>query len=167
MQLLLVQVNPDIIFFAAEDDPHGGHGLASKLIAHSLETLGKFGKLTGVTLWGYRGACNEWSLDDPDQLTFVSFDEENMQQKIAAIKEHKSQLDPLFPGDDGREFYERAHARNKAMASEYFTIIDVKAEGNKVRPEEETLTSLTKIKAMPYLEVFKRFKVKEFIHHYK
>lgn len=170
IQVLLVKVNPGIIFFAAEDDPHGAHGLASKLIAHSLEHLGKYGKLTGVTLWGYRGAWNEWSLDDPDNLTFISFDEANIQQKITAIKEHKSQLNPLFPGDDQREFYEHAQARNKAMASEYYTLIDVNSElshETKANPEKETLTSLTQIKAMPYLEVFKRFTVKDFIQNYK
>lgn len=170
MQVLLLKVNPDIIFFAAEDDPHGAHGLASKLMAHSLEHLGKYSKLTGVALWGYRGAWNEWSLDDPDYLTFISFDDANMKQKITAIKEHKSQLNPLFPGDDQREFYERAKARNKAIASEYYTLIDVNAEltgEKKETSKEETLTSLTKIRAMPYLEVFKRFNVKDFIKNYK
>jgi len=170
MQVLLVRINPDIIFFAAEDDPHGAHGLAVKLLAHSLEHLGKYGKLKGITLWGYRGAWNEWPLDDPDHLTFISFDEENMEQKIAAIKEHKSQLNPLFPGEDNREFYERAQARNKAMASEYYTLIDVNSgiiDANKKGTEKGNLNSLTKIKAMPYLEVFKRFKVKDFITHYK
>tara|TARA_R110002095_G_scaffold128771_2_gene111538 strand:- start:1137 stop:3191 length:2055 start_codon:yes stop_codon:yes gene_type:complete len=166
MQVLLVKINPDMIFFAAEDDPHGAHSLASKLIAHSLETLGKYGKLTGVSLWGYRGAWNEWSLDDPDQLTFVSFDESSMKQKIMAIKEHESQLNPLFPGDDSREFYERAKARNRAMASEYYTLIDVTANTPKEN-ETATLNSLSQPKAMPYLEAFKRFKVKDFIHHYR
>lgn len=170
MKVLLVTLNPDLIFFAAEDDPHGAHGLASKLLAHSLETLGKYGKLTGVSLWGYRGAWNEWPLDDPDPLTFISFDERAMEHKIAAIKEHKSQLNPLFPGEDNREFYERAQARNKAMATEYYTLLDVSYTPTQDKQKvliNETLTSLTQPKAMPYLEVFKRFRTRDFIQQYK
>ncbi len=105
MEALLVEINPDIIFFAAEDDPHGAHGLASKLVAQSLENLHKHGTLKGVDFMGYRGAWNEWNLDEPDTLTFISFNQTDMTQKIKAIKAHASQLNPLFPGHDTREFY--------------------------------------------------------------
>lgn len=154
MQALLVDVDPDVIFFAAEDDPHGAHGLASKLVAQSLASLGKHGKLTGVSVMGYRGAWNEWNLDEPEFLTFVTFDEEEMAQKVVAIKEHKSQLDPLFPGHDTREFYERAQARNRDVATEYFTLVGSGAGADAIQQA-------------PYMEVFKRFTTEEFIKSYR
>ncbi len=36
-----------------------------------------------------------------------------MQLKIKAIRAHKSQLDPLFPGLDPRPFWKRAKDRNR------------------------------------------------------
>lgn len=44
--------SPKHIFFAAENDPHGAHGLAAELLAKALEKLPEI----DVTLWGYRGA---------------------------------------------------------------------------------------------------------------
>ena len=154
MEALLVELNPDVIFFAAEDDPHGAHGLASKLVAQSLDALGKHGTLTGVDVMGYRGAWNEWSLGNPQDLTFVGFGETEMEQKIEAIKAHESQLDPLFPGHDTREFFERAAARNQAVAQEYKILVAGQGGSNLAE-------------GMQYMEVFKRFTAQEFIKGYR
>ncbi len=155
METLLVDVNPDVIFFAAEDDPHGAHGLASKLVAKSLESLEKHGTLTGVEVMGYRGAWNEWNLESPENLTFVGFDESEMARKIEAIKAHESQLNPLFPGHDTREFFERAVARNREVAQEYNMLV----AGQGVHKELGNKSD--------YMEVFKRFAAKEFIKGYR
>jgi hypothetical protein len=44
------------------------------------------------------------------------FDKAQMEKKIGLILDHISQLDPLFPGDQTQEFWERARDRNRENA---------------------------------------------------
>ena len=48
-----------------------------------------------------------------EDLIIVPFDAAAVRKKIKAIKCHRSQIKPLFPSFDRREFYERARDRNR------------------------------------------------------
>ncbi len=111
---LLMQVKPAAIFYSAEADPHGAHGLCTEIISRALDGFLSF---WNVTFWGYRGAYEEWKLHKPEDLVIVPFGQKEMDDKIKAIKCHKSQLNPVFPSFDCREFYERARDRNAETGS--------------------------------------------------
>ncbi|MFA5103862.1 MAG: PIG-L family deacetylase [Candidatus Margulisiibacteriota bacterium] len=107
---LILNIRPQHVFYSAEADPHGAHGLCAKIMALAFEKLPQFWI---AAFWGYRGAYEEWSLHKPDGLVIVPFDKKLMAQKIKCIKAHVSQLDPIFPSFDHRKFYERAQDRNR------------------------------------------------------
>ncbi len=107
----LNNLQPDYIFYSAENDPHGAHGLSAKAIKESVKDE-EWAKQS--LFWGYRGAYNEWPLyREPEKLVILPYDDETWQLKEEAIKAHTSQLNPLFPSFDSREFFERAHDRNR------------------------------------------------------
>ena len=69
-------------------------------------------------VWLYRGAWNEWKVYDIDMAVPLSPDQ--VLRKRRAIFKHQSQKDgAVFPGDDIREFWQRAEERNKATADLY------------------------------------------------
>jgi glucosamine-6-phosphate deaminase len=108
---IILSVRPQHIFYSAEADPHGAHGLCAKIVAQAFEKLPQF---WSSSFWGYRGAYEEWPLYRPEGLVVVPFDKKLMDLKIKCIKSHVSQLDPVFPSYDHREFWERARDRNRA-----------------------------------------------------
>ncbi|MBD3271584.1 MAG: hypothetical protein GF384_03485 [Elusimicrobia bacterium] len=110
---ILERTRPDHIFFSAEQDPHGTHGIGTEIIRQSLITSHLLTR-KAIVLWGYRGAHQEWPLINPDDLVIYTFTEEYMNIKIDCIKAHASQRIPLFPGVDRRAFWERARDRNRA-----------------------------------------------------
>ena len=66
-------------------------------------------------IWYYRGAWQEWTIDEADVL--VPLSEEELRLKISAIFKHQSQKDRApFPGVDEREFWQRVEERNRATA---------------------------------------------------
>ena len=69
-------------------------------------------------LWLYRGAWMEWDLGMVDMAVPLSPDELIM--KRHAIYRHLSQKDIMpFPGDDPREFWQRAEERTQNTARLY------------------------------------------------
>ena len=69
-------------------------------------------------VWLYRGAWQEWSIEDIDMA--VPLSPEELLKKRRAIFKHQSQKDrPLFPGHDSREFWQRAEDRNRNTANIY------------------------------------------------
>ena len=69
-------------------------------------------------LWLYRGAWMEWELGMVDMAVPLSPDELIM--KRHAIYRHLSQKDIMpFPGDDPREFWQRAEERTQNTAKLY------------------------------------------------
>jgi glucosamine-6-phosphate deaminase len=143
MSQLLRQIRPDIVFFAAENDPHGAHGLSTELVASAAQ---KDKACHNIEFYGYRGAYAEWPLYQAERLIVVPFDEPLMQEKIVAIKAHLSQLDPLFPSFDPRPFWQRAYDRNKQSGT--------------------LLKKISGSEFPSYAEVFKRYSFKEFINAY-
>lgn len=69
-------------------------------------------------VWLYRGAWQEWDINDIDMAVPISPGE--LLRKRKAIFKHQSQKDTaLFPGHDPREFWMRAEDRNRATAKLY------------------------------------------------
>lgn len=65
----------------------------------------------------YRGAWDEWEFELCDIIVPMSPNE--CDKKKDSILKHQSQKDrPMFPGDDAREFWERAEQRNRGTAEQ-------------------------------------------------
>ncbi|KAL0213201.1 hypothetical protein RCL1_006827 [Eukaryota sp. TZLM3-RCL] len=68
-------------------------------------------KVTRPLLWLYRGAWQEWNVELSD--VFVELSQADLDRKIESIFAHQSQKDrAMFPGNDKREFWQRARDRN-------------------------------------------------------
>jgi glucosamine-6-phosphate deaminase len=99
---------PDIIVVPGESaDPHGTHGKCIEIFRIALNHA----NLGSVELWHYRGGWEEYTVSEADKI--VPFSEDVMKKKIEAIKQHRSQLDPVFGGLDPRPFWKRARDRNR------------------------------------------------------
>jgi glucosamine-6-phosphate deaminase len=110
---LLEEIRPEVIFVAGDlSDPHGTHRMCKEAIDQALT------RLTGEKpeVWLYRGAWQEWEVDEADIFVPLSYDD--LQRKIQAIFRHESQKDTaMFPGAyDDREFWERVQDRNTVTA---------------------------------------------------
>ncbi len=118
---LLRQVEPHQVFAAGDlSDPHGTHRVCLSAIFQALERCKNASDawIKDCWVWLYRGAWQEWDIDDIDMAVPLSPDE--LLRKRRAIFKHQSQKDrPLFPGHDSREFWQRAEERNRATARLY------------------------------------------------
>jgi len=103
-----------IVFVAGDlTDPHGTHRQCYMAIRAAVELYKKANN--SLTIWLYRGAWQEWDIEDVSVLLPLSARE--MQIKIDSIFKHQSQKDrALFPGSDDREFWQRAKDRNMKTA---------------------------------------------------
>ena len=69
-------------------------------------------------VWLYRGAWQEWDIADMEMA--VPIGPKDMIRKRNAIFKHQSQKDAaMFPGNDEREFWQRAEQRNQETATKY------------------------------------------------
>jgi glucosamine-6-phosphate deaminase len=99
---------PDVIMVPGEStDPHGTHGKCIQIFRMALT----HSRLGSVELWYYRGGWEEYRLSEADKI--VPFSEDVMEKKIESIKQHRSQLNPVFGGLDPRPFWKRARDRNR------------------------------------------------------
>jgi len=118
---LLDSVKPHQIYAAGDlSDPHGTHRICLSIIFESLYRLKKLGRewLKDCAIWLYRGAWQEWGVDEIEMAVPLSPDE--VMRKRFAIFKHESQKDrAMFPGSDAREFWQRAEDRNKDTAVRY------------------------------------------------
>lgn len=118
---LLRKVKPHQVFAAGDlSDPHGTHRVCLSAILQALGRCKEAGDawIDDCWLWLYRGAWQEWDIDDIDMA--VPLSPEELLRKRRAIFKHQSQKDrPLFPGHDSREFWERAEQRNRGTAILY------------------------------------------------
>jgi len=114
---LLEQVRPHQIYAAGDlSDPHGTHRVCLAAVIESLRRLRDRDWMATCAVWLYRGAWQEWGVDEIEMAVPLSPDE--VMRKRFAIFKHESQKDAaLFPGpSDVREFWQRAEERNKATA---------------------------------------------------
>ena len=118
---LIVRIHPDQIYMAGDlADPHGTHRVCTEAALEAIEQLKEEGNdwLNDTTIWLYRGAWMEWELWRVDMAVPISPDE--LIEKRHAIFRHLSQKDIVpFPGDDPREFWQRAEERTQNTARLY------------------------------------------------
>jgi glucosamine-6-phosphate deaminase len=142
---LLEEVRPHHILVAGDlSDPHGTHRMCKEAIDVALAEMarenGRGGEVPDPPeaaaswvgpevaepaarrgrpyVWLYRGAWQEWPIQEATWL--VPLSQEEMRLKIMAIFKHQSQKDSApFPGGyDEREFWQRVEARNKGTAED-------------------------------------------------
>ncbi|QOI96424.1 MAG: glucosamine-6-phosphate deaminase [Flammeovirgaceae bacterium] len=116
---LLEKIKPHQIYAAGDlSDPHGTHRVCLAAIYRAIERLKKKTWMKQCYVWLYRGAWQEWDIDQIEMAVPLSPDE--LLRKRKAIFKHQSQKDSaLFPGTDQREFWVRAEDRNHATAAAY------------------------------------------------
>jgi glucosamine-6-phosphate deaminase len=116
---LLREVKPHQIYAAGDlQDPHGTHAVCLQAIFRALEEVKSEEWTKDCYVWLYRGAWQEWDVEDVEMAVPISPDE--LKKKRMAIFKHQSQKDvPVFPGTDSREFWERAEDRNRETAKLY------------------------------------------------
>ena len=109
---LLEEVRPTMVFAAGDlSDPHGTHRMCLEAVERALARYGG----DPPWLWLYRGAWQEWSVNEATVLVPLSDGE--MRAKVQAIFRHESQKDSApFPGPDDREFWQRVVDRNRGTA---------------------------------------------------
>ena len=118
---LVLNLKPDQIYMAGDlADPHGTHRVCTEAALEAIKQLKEEGQkwLEKTNIWLYRGAWMEWELDRVDMAVPLSPDE--LVEKRHAIFHHLSQKDIVpFPGDDSREFWQRAEERTQNTAKLY------------------------------------------------
>lgn len=117
----LRSICPDQIYVAGDlADPHGTHRVCTEAVFEALEQLRDEGAgwVKECVIWLYRGAWMEWELGRVDMAVPLSPDE--VIEKRHAIYHHLSQKDIVpFPGEDPREFWQRAEDRTSQTARLY------------------------------------------------
>ena len=116
---LLQEVKPHQIYLAGDlADPHGTHRVCTAAVLEALNQLEGEAWLSECHVWLYRGAWMEWELGKVDMAVPLSPDE--VIKKRHAIYRHLSQKDIVpFPGEDSREFWQRAEERTQNTARQY------------------------------------------------
>ena len=118
---LMREVQPDQIYMAGDlADPHGTHRVCTEAALEAFSQLAEDGAAftKDCTIWLYRGAWMEWEIFRVDMAVPLSPDE--VLEKRHAIYRHLSQKDIVpFPGEDPREFWQRAEDRTQTTARHY------------------------------------------------
>lgn len=116
---LLQKIQPHQIYAAGDlSDPHGTHRVCLQAIFEAIEQLKDQAWMKDCWVWLYRGAWQEWGVEEIEMAVPLSPLE--LKRKRQAIFYHQSQKDSaLFPGNDPREFWQRAEDRNHATAKIY------------------------------------------------
>ncbi|PVX51727.1 glucosamine-6-phosphate deaminase [Balneicella halophila] len=118
---LLREVKPHQIYAAGDlMDPHGTHKVCLEALFLALDQIKKDGDdwLDDCWVWLYRGAWQEWAVDEIEMAVPLSPDE--LRQKRNAILRHQSQMEAApFMGGDSRLFWQRAEDRNRDTAMQY------------------------------------------------
>ena len=116
---LIEKIKPHQIYAAGDlADPHGTHRVCLDAIFESMKRLKAKKWMKDCWLWLYRGAWHEWAIDEIEMA--VPLSPEELLKKRKAIYMHQSQKDsPPYPGNDEREFWQRAEDRNRETAGLY------------------------------------------------
>ena len=116
---LLQEVQPHQIYLAGDlADPHGTHRVCTEAVLEAINQLQGAEWLNECHVWLYRGAWMEWELGKVDMA--VPLSPEEVIKKRHAIYRHLSQKDIVpFPGEDPREFWQRAEERTGNTARLY------------------------------------------------
>jgi len=111
IQDTLESLHPDILFVCADHDPHGTHGQVLELTKEAVSRIS-----FKPRIFLYFGAWNEFPSESfTTMYPFSEFEEGIKKQSICC---HTSQLNPMFPGSDSREFYQRAEDLSYKLAKD-------------------------------------------------
>ena len=128
---LIRELKPQMVFMAGDlADPHGTHRVCTEAALEAVDQLREEGNpwMDDMHIWLYRGAWMEWELGRVDMAVPLSPDE--VVKKRHAIFRHLSQKDIVpFPGEDPREFWQRAEERtsNTAMLYDHLGMAEYQA----------------------------------------
>ena len=113
---LMRRIKPHQIYAAGDlTDPHGTHRVCIEAVLRAFEEVKDEDWAKECHIWLYRGAWQEWDLAVADMA--VPLSPEEMIRKRHAIFRHLSQKDIVpFPGEDSREFWQRAEDRMQGTA---------------------------------------------------
>ncbi len=116
---LIAEVKPHQIYAAGDlADPHDTHKVCLDAVVGACQKLKEQSWMKDCWLWLYRGAWHEFAIHEIDMAVPISPQE--LIKKRKAIFMHQSQKDrPPFPGEDEREFWQRAEDRNRETAQTY------------------------------------------------
>ncbi|TAE57315.1 MAG: glucosamine-6-phosphate deaminase, partial [Bacteroidetes bacterium] len=116
---LIRKIQPHQIYAAGDlSDPHGTHRVCLDAIFKAVERLKHEAWMKDCWLWLYRGAWQEWGIENIEMA--VPLSPQEVRRKREAIFLHQSQKDSaVFPGNDPREFWQRAEERNHGTAALY------------------------------------------------
>jgi len=116
---LIEKIKPHQIYAAGDlADPHGTHKVCLDAIFEAVKALKPKPFMNDCWLWLYRGAWQEWGIDEVEMAVPMSPDQ--VLAKRHGIFKHQSQKDGVvFQGTDAREFWQRAEDRNRETAAVY------------------------------------------------
>lgn len=116
---LIEKIQPHQIYAAGDlADPHGTHKVCLDAVFESVKRLKSNDFMKDCWVWLYRGAWQEWGIDEVEMAVPMSPDQ--VLAKRHGIFKHQSQKDGVvFQGSDTREFWQRAEDRNKETAVLY------------------------------------------------
>ncbi|WP_276168796.1 glucosamine-6-phosphate deaminase [Zobellia alginiliquefaciens] len=116
---LIEKIKPHQIYAAGDlADPHGTHKVCLDAVFAALKSIKHKDFMQDCWLWLYRGAWQEWGIDEIDMAVPMSPDQ--VIEKRLGIFKHQSQKDGVvFQGSDSREFWQRAEDRNRETATLY------------------------------------------------
>ena len=117
VKALMREVKPHQIYAAGDlTDPHGTHRVCIEAVLRAFEEVKDENWAKECHIWLYRGAWQEWDLAVADMA--VPLSPEELIRKRHAIFRHLSQKDIVpFPGEDAREFWQRAEERTQGTAA--------------------------------------------------
>ncbi|WP_196829517.1 glucosamine-6-phosphate deaminase [Flavobacterium sp. CG_9.1] len=116
---LIEKIKPHQIYAAGDlADPHGTHKVCLDAIFEAVKRLKSKDFMNECWVWLYRGAWQEWGIDEVEMAVPMSPDQ--VLAKRQGIFKHQSQKDGVvFQGSDSREFWQRAEDRNRETALLY------------------------------------------------
>ncbi len=116
---LIEKIKPHQIYAAGDlADPHGTHKVCLDAIFAAVKELKPKKFMKDCWVWLYRGAWQEWGIDEIEMV--IPMGPDQVLEKRKGIFKHQSQKDGVvFQGTDSREFWERAEDRNKETADLY------------------------------------------------
>jgi glucosamine-6-phosphate deaminase len=116
---IIEKIKPHQIYAAGDlADPHGTHKICLDAIFESVMRLKLKDFMKDCWVWLYRGAWQEWSIDEIEMA--VPLSPNQVLEKRIGIFKHQSQKDGVvFQGSDSREFWQRAEDRNNETSVLY------------------------------------------------
>ncbi|WP_405293210.1 glucosamine-6-phosphate deaminase [Algibacter sp. Ld11] len=116
---LIEKIKPHQIYAAGDlADPHGTHKVCLDAVMAAVKQLKSKKFMKDCWVWLYRGAWQEWGVDEIEMA--VPMGPDQVLEKRKGIFKHQSQKDGVvFQGNDSREFWQRAEDRNKETADLY------------------------------------------------